>query len=568
MRRATPPETWDIEVDFVAVGSGIGGISGAIAAQALGLEALVIERDALLGGVTALSMGEVWVAGNHLAAAMGIDDSAESGFRYIQRLAMDYADEDAILNLTTHAAPVLKWFEDNAGLRMMVIGDCPDYYAGASNDAVMAGRMLECEPFPARLLGDWQERVRCSPNVPYGLTHADIGEAGGSANMLRWPYDRMGARLEADERCLGPGLIGWLIRDAIRRGIPMRTGTSAEELYTDGERVVGLRAVHEGRDISIRARRGVLLAVSSYERDAGHNKRLSHQLDLQSMVLPTVDGAALRLAGPLGARTAKVPDITALGMPMIGEEDVYGLPIWRNAMVPIGLPHAIVVNRSGRRFANESFYRDIFARVDQIDGATQTHPNFPCWAVIDSRHREKYPFGTYFPGSEFPAAFAERADTIAGLATKIGVDPAALEATVARFNAQAEAGVDPDFHRGEMPWNAWMCGDRFHGPNPNLGPLTQAPFHAVRLHRMGGSAIAANGLLADEHCRALGWDDEPIAGLYVGGNAQARTDTGAMMQSGISNARGMVHGWLAAHHAAGRPSDRLERARAAMAGTP
>ncbi|MBU6268705.1 MAG: FAD-binding protein [Sphingomonadales bacterium] len=551
MRSTTPPATWDIEVDFISVGSGIAGISGAIAAHAAGLETLVIERDDLLGGVTALSMGEVWVAGNHLAAALGIEDSPESGFRYIQRLAMDYADEDAIRNLTTHTAPVLQWFEENAGLRMMVIGDCPDYYAGASNDAVMAGRMLEAEPFPAASLGEWQDRVRCSPNVPYGLTHADIGEAGGTSQMLNWPFDRMGQRLEADQRCLGPGLIGWLIKNALDRGIPLHTGTSAQQLYTDETRVVGLRAVKDGQSLNIRARKGVLLAVSSYERSPDHNKRLSHQLDLQSMVLPTVDGAALRLAGPLGARTAKVPDITALGMPMVGEEDVYGLPIWRNAMVPIGLPHAIVVNRTGRRFANEAFYRDIFARVDAIDGATQTHPNFPCWLILDAQHRAKYPCGTCLPGSDLPEGLAQRADSIAELAATIGIDPTALETTVARFNANAEAGIDPDFHRGEMPWSAWMCGDRTHQPNPNLGPLTQGPFYAVRLHRMGGSAIAASGLLADLHCRALGWDDEPIDGLYVGGNAQARTDTGAMMQSGISNARGLLHGWLAARHAAG-----------------
>jgi 3-oxosteroid 1-dehydrogenase len=36
-------------------------------------------------------------------------------------------------------------------------------------------------------------------------------------------------------------------------------------------------------------------------------------------------------------------------------------------------------------------------------------------------------------------------------------------------------------------------------------------------------------------------------------------ETGAVMQSGISNARGMMHGYLAALHAVGEPSDLLER---------
>ena len=60
------------------------------------------------------------------------------------------------------------------------------------------------------------------------------------------------------------------------------------------------------------------------------------------------------------------------------------------------------------------------------------------------------------------------------------------------------------------------------------------------------------------HCRVVGWDDQPIAGLYAAGNSVARMETGAVMQSGISNARGMTHGWLAARHAVGEPSDWLE----------
>jgi 3-oxosteroid 1-dehydrogenase len=56
----------------------------------------------------------------------------------------------------------------------------------------------------------------------------------------------------------------------------------------------------------------------------------------------------------------------------------------------------------------------------------------------------------------------------------------------------------------------------------------------------------------------VGWDDKPIDGLYVAGNSMARLETGAVMQSGVSNARGMIHGYLAARHAAGNPSPLLE----------
>jgi 3-oxosteroid 1-dehydrogenase len=117
--------------------------------------------------------------------------------------------------------------------------------------------------------------------------------------------------------------------------------------------------------------------------------------------------------------------------------------------------------------------------------------------------------------------------------------------------------VDPDFKRGTFPWGAAMTGDLKHKPNPNLGTLSQGPYYAVELKRMGGGGITGTGLLADNHCRVIGWNDRPIEGLYVAGNSMARLDTGAVMQSGISNARGMTHGYLAGRHAAGQPSDLL-----------
>src|SRR5690242_13621777 len=101
------PEKWDLEADVVALGSGIGGLSAAITAHDHGARALVLERSDKLGGVTAMSLGEVWVAGNHHALAGGINDSTESGYRYLKRLAMDYGEDTAILNLTVHGKAAL-----------------------------------------------------------------------------------------------------------------------------------------------------------------------------------------------------------------------------------------------------------------------------------------------------------------------------------------------------------------------------------------------------------------------------------------------------------------------------
>lgn len=557
------PNKWDMETDLLAIGSGGGGLAAAITAQDHGLSAMVLERSSEVGGVTAYSMGEVWIPGTHLEREAGIEDSTESGMRYVKSLSMGYAEDRAMLNQSLHGPVALKYFQDKIGLKMQVIRNFPDYYYPHNNDAVAEGRYLEVEPFPADTLGPWQHKTRLTPHLPAGFTHVDIFHGGGLANILGWDYALLAERLTKDLRCLGPGLAAYFVKGALDRGIALHTDTDVQELIGDGERIVGVRALRAGKDIFIKARRGVVIAVSGYERNNELAKTLSNLLDPVSMVMSTVDGAHFRLAGPFGARTARVPDPPNLGIHVPGEEHDNGSPLWRGSLPFLGMPHTIVVNRAGKRFANEGFYRSVYYAVDVIDGATQTYPNYPCWAVFDNQGRTKYPFGTAMPGQDLPEGMGTKADTLAELAAKIGVDAAGLEQTVATFNGYAEAGEDPEFRRGSFPWGAAMAGDMNHKPNANLGTLLEGPFHAVELKRMGGGGIGSTGLLADHHCRVIGWDDKPIAGLYVAGNSMARLDTGAVMQSGLSNARGMTHGYLAGRHAAGQPSELLERALAA-----
>jgi 3-oxosteroid 1-dehydrogenase len=554
------PAKWDIEADVVSIGSGGGGLTAAITAHDHGASALVLECAEAIGGVTAFSMGEVWIPGHHLMAAAGIRDSAESGYRYVRKLSLGHGDDAAMLNQAIHGPVALKYFEERIGLKMCIIRDLPDYYYPQVPDSLAEGRYLEVLPFAAQSLGAWQAKTRVSPHVPYALTHEDIFKGGGMANIMNWDFNAMAERLAADLRCAGPGLAAYYVKGVLDRGIPVHTGVKAEQLIGDGRRIAGLRVLKDGREICVKAKRGVVIAVSSYERNFSYAKTLGHQLNPVSMVMPTIDGAHLRLAGPVGARIARVPDVTMLGFHIPGEELEEGEPLWRGALPFLGLPHTIVVNRAGRRFADEAFYRSVYFALDAIDGGTQSQPNFPCWVVFDSQARAKYPFGSLMPGQELPEGLSVKAGSIEELAGRIGVDARGLAATVAAFNGYCERGEDPEFGRGTRPWGATMCGDPRQKPNANLGPLLQAPFHAVELHRMAGGGIASTGLLADAHCRAVGWDDRPIEGLYVAGNSAARLDNGAFMQSGITNARGMTHGYLAGLHAAGQPSGLLQAA--------
>ena len=552
------PETWDLETDLVVIGSGIGGLAAAITADEYGIDAVVLERANVVGGVTAHSFGEVWVAGNHLAADAGLPDSVDRGLGYIKWLSSGFGDERLMRSQAVHGRLALKFFEEKAGVRWKLVRDFSDYFWPQCANGVPEGRFIEVEPFAAEQLGEWQDKVRVTPHVPYGMTHADMFGAGGVANFLNWDFGLMAGRLERDERCLGPGLSAYFVKAALDRDIPMLVEPDAVRVRQEGAaRVIGRVSPGDGRDYVVHARRGVVIAASGYDGNRDFEKRLSQQVDVHSLIGPEVDGAHLRLAGRLGAQVARVPDVSMLGYSIPGEEIEEGRPLWRNALTEMGLPHAMVVNAGGRRFGDESFYRSLAFAVDYIDGTDQSQPNFPCWIIQDSQSRAKYPFGSVMPGQELPQGLAIKADTLEELAERTGIDVAGFKAEVDKFNGYCETGIDADFKRGEKPWAKYMCGDANNAPNPNLGPISEGPFYAIKLERVSGGGISSTGLLADEHARVIDYDGQPIPGLYVAGNSAARLDQGAGIQSGFSNARGMTHGYLAGRHAAGSPSEAL-----------
>jgi phytoene dehydrogenase-like protein len=79
--------------DVVILGSGIAGLAGALAAHALGLRPVVIEKAATLGGGTVHSYGLIWVGQNHLAQAAGHPDTRDEVLAY---LALRDAAPDAL----------------------------------------------------------------------------------------------------------------------------------------------------------------------------------------------------------------------------------------------------------------------------------------------------------------------------------------------------------------------------------------------------------------------------------------------------------------------------------------
>ena len=80
---------WDKSVDLLIAGSGGGGMVAALAALDSGLEPLVVEKQALIGGATGMSGGMVWLPNNPLMRAEGVPDSHEDGLAYFDDVVGD-----------------------------------------------------------------------------------------------------------------------------------------------------------------------------------------------------------------------------------------------------------------------------------------------------------------------------------------------------------------------------------------------------------------------------------------------------------------------------------------------
>jgi 3-oxosteroid 1-dehydrogenase len=547
---AEVPARWDLEVDVACVGSGLGAVTAAIRAHDAGARAVILEKAPKLGGVCAYSGGEVFVPDNYKMRELGIPDSEEAGRAYLRFLGGGYADERMQRLLYDTGREAARWLGEHAKIPWKPIAGFPDYHYPHAPGTVAGGRYLEVELFDGASLGPWQKKSYSSPHMPPGITHDELFAWGSLSCVMTWNFKLMGQRVREDKRGFGPGMMGWFLKAAlIDRGIEAHVETPVRELVVDGGRVVGVRCDRDGAPWFVRARRGVVLAIGGYDGDREAARSYEGLPEWNTLCQPSVSGDNLVLGGEVGAALAGVPAYNLgmfFGYQVAGEEHD-GAPLYR-ASWEGGYPHALWVNRAGERFCDESFYREYLPRCRAWDGEKQEHPNYPPYLIFDSAYREKYSFGPYFPGQPLPEGLVQVADTPGELADKLGLPAAALEATLARFNSFADGAVDPDFGRGRYPWAAMMVGDKTR-PNPNMGPVSKAPFYGLKLSAVG-VGVNAVGLRTDDFARVMHVRGRPIEGLYACGNSAAALDTGAGYQSGLANLRGMTWGFVAGHHAA------------------
>jgi fumarate reductase flavoprotein subunit len=114
-------ETFTTHVPVLIVGAGAAGLCAALAAKEEGIEAVVVERDAVPSGSTALSAGLIPAAGTRFQRAKGIDDSPVKFAADIQRKANGEADPAVVEAVAKGAGPLVEWLADRYALPFDVI---------------------------------------------------------------------------------------------------------------------------------------------------------------------------------------------------------------------------------------------------------------------------------------------------------------------------------------------------------------------------------------------------------------------------------------------------------------
>ncbi|GIX30206.1 MAG: 3-oxosteroid 1-dehydrogenase [Porticoccaceae bacterium] len=544
------------EWDFIAVGSGGGALCAAMVLGRAGKRVLVLEKEPLLGGTTALSGGVMWIPNNRFMREEGVPDSREQALAYLDATVGDHPDLPAASRARREAyvdaAPRMVDFLVEQGVTLRRIPSWPDYQDAPG--ASIPGRTVVSTLYDLNRLGPWKEKLRPG----FLPLPANLDEAmqlplfkrswQGKKVLLKVVGRTLLSRLRGRHLATaGQALVAQLLRKALDAGAEVRTGTPVEELVEEGGRITGVVARVDGRAVRLRARLGVLLNAGGFARNqAVRDRWLPGTKASWSATAPGDTGEMILEAARHGALLGQLDEF--VGNPTTELPGATTPPAMQGDLAK---PHSLVVDQSGARFMKEAAsYTDICKAILQRN---RTVPAIPCYLIMDARYLDTYMLAGTMPGRNKPKTWFEQgvlvaADSLEALAAKLGLPPERLVATVERFNRFCRQGRDEDFGRGSFAYDEWL-GDPLHEPSHTLGAVEQPPFFAMRIYP--GDVSTHGGVVTDEWGRVVREDGGPIPGLYATGVTCASVFGRASVGAGSNIGPALTWAWRAAHHALG-----------------
>ncbi|MBS5450659.1 MAG: FAD-binding protein [Coriobacteriia bacterium] len=493
--------SWDKEADLVILGSGAGGLSAAITAAQEDPDAaiLVLEKapEEDQGGNTRVA-GNMWTCPTDL----------EEGLKYYKAASERTRDDEYLEALATSAYTLNDDF----------VSKLPDA------DIQLFG--LFAPEFDALPGGD---------AIQDYMNHA-------SGNGQLWEALLAGAQQYAN--------------------VEFVYKTPGKRLITNaaGE-VIGVVAESEGKEINVKAKRGVVIATGGYEFNENMIENSYPGWPVFSRGTPYNTGDGIMMAQKVGAAlwhmNASDSGCGAVLCPGLN----FGGDNYDSDKVPANLQLGkasksnngfIAVDKHGARFMPEDRADGHgYGRREYLffyDGVKCEWPHLPYWTVFDAEQAQRPVASGKAEGSQFTwftahsgyewsqdnSAEVERgwvlkADTLEDLAAQMNgveagegkMDAATLQATVDAYNKDAEAGEDTQFGRAAE----------------TMRPLT-GPFYAVLCYP--NQYNTQGGPKRNTRAQTLDAFDEPIPRLYSVGECGA--GYGWVYNGGWNIAEAMVTG--------------------------
>lgn len=448
-------QRWDEEADIVVVGFGAAGFAAAVTAHELGARVVMLEKA---------PAGEE--GGNTRVAGQGYlnTSSAADAAAYLTALCGPY---------TVPEAMVTAW----------------------------ADEMCRNNDWLRSLGGDPQEHQ----HPPVGIEFPDLPGAGCVHKFHDGPTYGYSLTWKLFER---------LVKE---RPIRILYETPGRELIQHGttREILGIRAQRGERSLLVKARKAVVLTCGGFENNQEMIRNYLPGIPYcYTSGSPYNEGDGISMAMSVGAdlwhmnnyagpsMALKVPEVrTSFSMQALHFSKI----------LPGGM---IVVGPDARRFCDEK-YKTRHGKIP-VNGRWLPLP-VPCPMYMICDHTlfsagplyDKHPSHGWtqiierYPWSEDNSAelakgWITKADSIAALAARIGLDPATLADTVARWNRACDARRDGEFGRTLM-----------------LEPVADGPFYAVELSP--SMLNTQGGPRRNEKAQIVRPDGTPIPRLYSAG---------------------------------------------------
>lgn len=449
------PEKWDKEADVVVVGFGGAGAAAAITAQDLGAKVLMLEK-----APQGEEGGNTRIAGQGYLQVYDVDKA----ITYLNALCGRYPVPQRM---------VRAWAEEVRG----------------NNDWV------------ASIGGDPQEHQHQPEGIEFPeLPGADCAHKFHNGDVLG--YSNTWKFFESAVK---------------RRSIEILYESPGRELIQDGitKEILGVRAEQHGKPVHVKARKAVVLTCGGFENNQDMIRNYLPGLPYcYTSGTPYNDGDGIKMAQRVGADLWHMNNYAGPSMALKVPE--YKSPF---SMAPLHFSHErpggmIVVGPDANRFTDEKFH----TRHGKIRRSGEwcpmpvpcpmfmvfDHALFACGPLYDKkpvsgwgRIMERYEWSAD-NNAELQRGWIKRAETVAGLAASIGLNPDALEESIRRWNRICESGGDPEFGRSKM-----------------LVPINRPPFYAIELSP--SMLNTQGGPRRNEHGQIVRPDDTPIPRLYSAG---------------------------------------------------